>query len=565
MRSTNCQKNFPWWQRAVVYQVYPKSFMDANGDGIGDLNGICQKLPYLKELGVDVLWLSPFYPSPGYDNGYDISDYESVDPLYGSDEDLEKLLYQAHAIGLRVIIDLVVNHTSHEHPWFIESRRNPDGKKSDWYIWHNPVNGGPPNSWGSQFGGSAWTYDEDRGQYYLHLFSPYQPDLNWSNETVRQAIYSMMQRWLDRGVDGFRMDVISLIAKPKDFVIPKKSDNGLGFEDWHTTIANQPMVHSYLKEMHQAVLNRSDIMTVGEASGVTIEEAKKYASQDGSELNMVFQFEHVGLDGSECFKWTTETIPVRALKHVMNCWQTELEGNAWNSLFWCNHDQPRIVSRLGAEGRYRERSAKMLATCLHFMKGTPFVFQGEELGMTNYSFQSVNQLRDIESINAYNMLVGQGQYTADEMLKILSMKSRDNARTPMQWNDNSQAGFTSGEPWIEVNSNFHQINVADQIDRKDSVFAYYKQLIQLRHKNDCMAYGTFVPIEDGSETIYAYRRVFESEELLIICNFTGEEQYYPFLGKHMGETLIGNVVNSNYRKKYILAPWEAIVLRNSKQ
>lgn len=430
-----------WWQRAVVYQIYPKSFLDSNGDGVGDLNGICQKLLYLKELGVDVLWLSPFYPSPGYDNGYDISDYESVDPMYGSDEDFERLIERAHALGLRVIINLVVNHTSHVHPWFLESCRNPEGEKGDWYIWHDPVNGGPPNAWGSQFGGSAWTYNGERGQYFLHLFSPYQPDLNWKNKAVRQAVYSMMQRWLDRGVDGFRMDVISLIAKPDGLVIPKGSDNGHGFEDWHGTVANQPMVHFYLQEMHRKVLNRNDIMTVGEASAVTVEEAKKYASLDGSELNMVFQFEHVGLDGSERFKWTAEKIRLLDLKQVLNRWQTELEGKAWNPLFWCNHDQPRVVSRLGAEREYRERSAKMLATCLHFMKGTPYIFQGGELGMTNFPFQSAGQLRDMESINAYQELVREGSYTAEQMLKIFSMKSRDNARTPMQWADAPHGGF----------------------------------------------------------------------------------------------------------------------------
>lgn len=549
-----------WWQRAVVYQIYPKSFLDSNGDGIGDLNGICQKLQYLKALGVDVLWLSPFYPSPGYDNGYDISDYESVDPMYGSDEDFNCLIERAHALGLRVIIDLVVNHTSNAHPWFLESCRNPESEKGDWYIWHDPVNGEPPNAWGSQFGGSAWTYNGERGQYYLHLFSPYQPDLNWKNKSVRQAVYSMMQRWLNRGVDGFRMDVISLIAKPDNLVIPKGSDNGHGFEDWHGAVANQPMVHSYLREMHRNVLNRNDIMTVGEASAVTVEEAKKYASLDGSELNMVFQFEHMGLDGSERLKWTEEKIRLLDLKQVMNRWQTELEGKAWNSLFWCNHDQPRIVSRLGTEGEYRERSAKMLATCLHFMKGTPYIFQGEELGMTNFPFQSAGQLQDIESINAYQELVRDGGYTAEQMLKILSMKSRDNARTPMQWADAPHGGFTAAQPWLAVNPNYHTINAAEQVNREDSVFSYYRKLIALRHSNDCMAYGRFVPIEDTNAAVYAFYRVSETEELTVLCNFTGQDQYYPLHNNSLGEVLIGNIPQSNYRTTGTLQPWEAVVL-----
>lgn len=483
----------------------------------------------------------------------------SVDPMYGSDADLDRLIARAHALELRVVIDLVVNHTSHVHPWFLESCRDPEGEKGDWYIWHDPVNGGPPNAWGSQFGGSAWTRNEGRGQYYLHLFSPYQPDLNWKNKAVRQAVYSMMRRWLDRGVDGFRMDVISLIAKPDDLVMPGGSDNGHGFEDWHGAVANQPMVHSYLREMHRKVLDRNDIMTVGEAPAVTVEEAKKYASLDGSELNMVFQFEHVGLDGSEGFKWTEEKIRLPELKQVMNRWQTELEGKAWNSLFWCNHDQPRIVSRLGAEGEYRERSAKMLATCLHFMKGTPYVFQGEELGMTNFPLRSAGQLRDMESINAYRELVREGGYTAERMLKILSMKSRDNARTPMQWADAPHGGFTTAQPWLAVNPNYHTINAAEQVNREDSVFSYYRKLIALRHSNDCMAYGRFVPIEDANGAVYAYYRVSDTEKLTVLCNFTGRDQCYPLDDQNFGEVLIGNIPQSNYRTTETLQPWEAVV------
>lgn len=555
MRQTN-----QWWQRAVVYQIYPKSFLDSNGDGVGDLEGICRKLPYLKMLGVDVLWLSPFYPSPGFDNGYDISDYESVDKMYGTGADFDRLVREAHALGLHIIIDLVANHTSNQHPWFLESSRSTDNEKAEWYIWRDGMDGNPPNQWRSQFGGSAWTYDENRKQYYLHLFSPYQPDLNWACPAVREAVYAMMRRWLERGVDGFRMDVISLIAKPEPLERPKTSDE---FYDWHQEVANQPMVHEYLKEMRRRVLTGAHLMTVGETSAVTIEEAKKYANADGSELNMVFQFEHVGLDGGETFKWTNRRVALPDLKRVLNRWQTELEGEAWNSLYWCNHDQPRIVSRLGDVGAFRERSAKMLATCLHFMKGTPYIFQGEELGMTNFTFRSMQQLRDIESINAYELLVGQGRYTETEMLEILSQKSRDNARTPMQWENAPAAGFTSGTPWMEVNPNYKGINASDQLNRESSVFYYYQQLISLRHRNDCMAYGIFVPIEDDNPNVYAYRRRLGNEQLTVVCNFTGRSQRYPLPEAQTGTLLIGNVPKSDYPHTCLLQPWEAIVLASS--
>lgn len=553
------QQTHPWWQRAVVYQIYPKSFMDSNGDGVGDLKGICQKLPYLKELGVDVLWPSPFYPSPGFDNGYDISDYESVDSMYGTDADFDRLVAAAHKLGMRVIIDLVVNHTSNRHPWFLKSRQSRDNGKADWYIWRDGINGAPPNRWRSQFGGSAWTYDENRKQYYLHLFSPYQPDLNWACQEVREEVYAMMQRWLNRGVDGFRMDVISLIAKPEPLEVPSESE---ALYDWHQEVANRPKVHEYLKEMHRRVLDHEALMTVGETSAVTIDEAKKYANADGSELNMVFQFEHVGLDGGETFKWTLQKIQVPDLKRVLNRWQTELEGKAWNSLYWCNHDQPRIVSRLGDEGIYRERSAKMLATCIHFMKGTPYIFQGEELGMTNFPFRSKQQLRDIESINAWEKLVGEGQYTEQEMLEILSQKSRDNARTPMQWENVFQAGFTSGTPWMEVNPNYQEINAADQVGRENSVFCYYQKLISLRHQNDCMAYGIFTPIEDDNPGVYAYYRTLQNERLTIVCNFTGKSQTYPLPETEGGAILLSNVPKTDYLQSGCLQPWEAIVIQN---
>lgn len=565
----------------MVYQIYPMSFYDSNGDGIGDLRGIIEKLPYLKKLGIDVIWLSPFYKSPCRDNGYDISDYEAVDEKYGNEEDLALLIKSAHDRNIKIILDLVVNHTSDMHPWFIESRKSRNSQKRDWYIWRDgrttgesgePSGGAErdkiaerneptePNNWGSLFGGSAWTYEEETGQYYLHLFSPYQPDLNWKNEEVRENVFAMMNRWVDRGIDGFRMDVISLIAKPSQFEDGQAGEQG--FADWHDAVANNPEVHAYLKEMRKKVLDRGDLLTVGEASAVTIEEAKKYASADGSELNMVFQFEHVGLDGSEDFKWTERKINLSDLKRVMNRWQTELEGKAWNSLFWCNHDQPRIVSRLGDEGGYRERSAKMLATCLHMMKGTPYIYQGEELGMTNFPFTDRSQLRDIESLDAYDTCLKEGRYNEEKMLRIVSQKSRDNARTPMQWNAEKNAGFSMGNPWMEVNPNYVEINAEDQVGRETSVFEYYRRLIELRHENDCIVYGKFVPCDEENPYIYAYLREDEKEKILVVCNFTATERPYSVSSqfKERGKILLSNVKDTHLLESGVLQPWEADVI-----
>ena len=547
-------RNKPWWQNAVIYEIYLKSFRDSDGDGIGDLGGVLEKLPYLKKLGVDAIWLSPFYPGPGMDNGYDISDYGQIDPVYGNLELFEHLIRQAHAQGIRVILDMVVNHSSSEHPWFLESRADKDSPKRDWYIWRDEK-----NNWGSQFGGSAWNYDAASGQYYLGLFSPYQPDLNWKNPALREEIHQMMRCWAQRGVDGFRLDVISLIAKPERFEDGPLNESG--YADWHPAVANNPGAHDYIQELNQEVFSPYGLMTVGEASGVTLEEAIKYSAPERRELDMVFQFEHVGLDGSEEYKWNRRSIPLPELKKTLSKWQLALEGKAWNALFWCNHDQPRIVSRLGATDAYRERSAKMLATCLHFMKGTPYIFQGEELGMTNFSFASPGQLRDIESIQAYKKLVNEECYPSAEILETLSMKSRDNARTPMQWNGTSNAGFTDGHPWLDVNPNYTHINAAEQIGREDSVFHYYRELIRLRHENDCIVHGRYVPIEDNNAAVFAYRRVSKTEELLVLCNFTKEAQPYPLPDTAGGVPLIGNVPESNYRHSGILAPWEAIVLK----
>ena len=545
-----------WWKEAVVYQIYPRSFCDSNGDGIGDLNGITSKLDYLKELGIDVIWLSPVYKSPNDDNGYDISDYEDIMTEFGTMDDFDKMLAAAHERGIKIVMDLVVNHTSDEHPWFVESRSSKDNEKRDYYIWKDGKDGKEPTNWGSAFSGPAWKYDEKTDMYYLHLFSVKQPDLNWENPKVRKEVFDMMTRWCEKGIDGFRMDVISLISKPEGYpdakVVGLYGDMGI--------CANGPKVHDYLKEMNEKVLSKFDIMTVGETAGVTLEEAKKYANTDGSELNMVFQFEHMDLDGGEKFKWSTKPMPLVPLKENLIKWQKGLDGVAWNSLYFCNHDQPRIVSRLGDESdAYRELSAKCIATCLHMMQGTPYVYQGEELGMTNTVFNSVDDFRDLESINAYRELVESGLYTDEDMFPKIAHKSRDNARTPMQWDASENAGFTTGTPWIAVNPNYKKINVADQLKREDSVFHYYQKLIRLRKENEIIVYGNYELLLPEDENIFAYVRTLDNQKLLVVCNFSKSEQKFDFSGYENAEILISNY-NGDTGKDGILKPYEAIVL-----
>ncbi len=407
-----------WWKESVVYQIYPRSFKDSNGDGIGDLNGITEKLDYLKELGIDVIWLSPVYESPNDDNGYDISNYQGIMKEFGTMEDFDRMLARAHELGIRIVMDLVVNHTSDEHPWFVESRKSKDNPYRDYYIWKEGKDGREPNNWSSCFGGSAWKYDEATDMYFLHLFSPKQPDLNWENERVRRAVYEMMDWWCQKGIDGFRMDVISMISKDPAYPDGELKENGYG--DYGPYVYNGPRVHEYLQEMNREVLSRYDLLTVGECAGVTVEEARRYANLDSRELNMVFQFEHMNLDGGETFKWNDRKIDLVELKQTLSKWQTQLHEKAWNSLYWCNHDQPRILSRLGNDGdAYREISAKMLATCLHMMQGTPYIYQGEELGMTNVPFSSLEDFRDIESINAYHEYVERGRITPEDMMRYL--------------------------------------------------------------------------------------------------------------------------------------------------
>ena len=549
-----------WWKESVVYQIYPKSFKDSNGDGVGDIRGIIQKLDYLKELGVNVLWISPMLESPQDDNGYDISDYRRIYKEYGNMEDYEELLSEAHKRDIRILMDLVVNHTSDEHNWFVESRKSKDNPYRDYYIWKDPVNGKEPNNWGGAFGGSAWEYDPQTQMYYLHLFSKKQPDLNWENEKVRQEVYDMMTFWCEKGIDGFRMDVISMISKDQTF--PDGEMNNSLYGDFGPYCVHGPRVHEFLQEMNREVLSRYDIMTVGETSGVTIEEAQKYAGEAGKELNMVFQFEHVDNGSGDYGKWTTEKYDFKEFKRIMIKWQEELQGKAWNSLFLGNHDQPRSVSRFGNDNpAYRETSAKMLATCLHMMQGTPYVYQGEELGMTNVYFDKLEDYRDIESINFFTELTEAGLMTPEYMMKCLMLRSRDNARTPMQWDDSAQAGFTDGESWIKVNPNYKEINAAQQLEDPNSIFYYYQKLIRLRKEKDIIVYGGFEPLYRDDEQILAYIRRQEQEKLLTVCNFSDKNAEMEIPEEFKGaECLITNLDRTVFEGRIVLKPYEAFVL-----
>ena len=551
-----------WWKESVVYQIYPRSFCDSNGDGIGDLNGITGKLDYLKELGIDVIWLSPVYKSPNDDNGYDISDYQAIMDEFGTMEDFDRMLATAHEKGIKIMMDLVVNHTSDEHKWFIESRKSTDNPYRDYYIWRPAKEDGSlPNNWGSCFSGPAWEYDKTTDMYFLHLFSKKQPDLNWDNPAVRQDVFDMMNWWLKKGVDGFRMDVISLISKEPG--LPDKEPGINGYATCNVS-ANGPHVHEYLQEMRQKALNNADTITVGECSGVTLEEAKKYARSDEKELNMVFQFEHMDVDSDEkSGKWTTRKMDLRDLKKILTRWQKGLQDIAWNSLYWENHDQPRSVSRFGNDSdEYREISAKMLATCIHMMQGTPYVYQGEELGMTNCPFNTLDNFRDLESINAFHELTEQGKMTEEGMMAAIGYKGRDNARTPMQWDDSAYAGFSTANPWIMVNPNYTKINAKDQVNREDSVFKYYQKLIKLRHESELIVYGTYDLILDDDKDIYAYIRTLGDEKLIVYCNFSENTREVELPEEFTnGKVLISNYIDAKVNHKITLRPYEAIVIQ----
>ncbi len=549
-----------WWKEAVIYQIYPRSFADSNGDGIGDLNGVTEHLDYLEKLGVDVIWLSPVYKSPNDDNGYDISDYQDIMTEFGTMDDFDRMLAEAHRHHIKIVMDLVVNHTSDEHKWFIESRSSKENPYRDYYIWKDPKDGKEPNNWQSCFSGSAWQYDEATGQYYLHCFSKKQPDLNWENDKVRDEVFNMMNWWCEKGIDGFRMDVISMISKDPEYPDGPVTDGIYG--DLNPYVCNGPRVHEYLQEMNQRVLSKYDIMTVGEAAGVTIDEAQKYANSDGTELGMVFHFEHV--DGSAnsdpvIGKWTVNPPRLSYVRKILNKWQVELEGKAWGSLYWDNHDQPRVVSRFGNDSaEYRVLSAKMLATVLHMMKGTPYIYQGEELGMTNMHFSSVEDCRDIEEINAYNQyVVDHKMIDSETMLKCFDTIGRDNARTPMQWDDSENAGFTTGTPWFTVNPNYTTINAKAALEDPNSTFYYYQKLISLRHTNPIIVYGIFKPLLEDSENIYAYERELDGKTLTVAANWTENEVPCTLFDELDGEELISNYET---HKRGTLQPYEARVI-----
>lgn len=508
-----------WWKESVVYQIYPRSFNDSNGDGVGDIKGIIEKLDYLKELGIDVVWLSPVYKSPNDDNGYDISDYQAIMDEFGTMEDWEELLQELHKRGIKLIMDLVVNHSSDEHRWFIESRKSKDNPYRDYYIWQSGKEAKEPNNWESTFSGSAWEYDETTDEYYLHVFSKKQPDLNWENPRLRKEVYDMMTWWLDKGIDGFRMDVINFISKV-DGLPDATNSNGKRYVNGSEYFMNGPRIHQFLQEMNQQVLSKYDIMTVGEMPGVTPEQAALYTAPEGKELNMVFQFEHMDLDSGPNGKWDLKPLELVDLKQTMTKWQKELEGKGWNSLYLNNHDQPRVVSRLGNDTDYRVESAKMLGTLLHMMQGTPYIYQGEELGMTNVRFDSIDEYKDIETLNMYNEKVHEQSVDKSIVMEAIYAKGRDNARTPMQWDDSDNAGFTIGTPWIKVNPNYKEINAKKALEDENSVFHYYKKLIELRKSNEIIVYGTYDLILEDHPQIFAYTRTLNDKKLLIITNFS---------------------------------------------
>lgn len=532
-----------WWKDTVVYQIYPRSFQDSNGDGIGDIRGIIQRLPYLEELGVGALWLSPVCRSPQDDNGYDISDYQDIDPMFGTLDDMEELIQKAKECGIRIIMDLVLNHTSDEHRWFREARKSKDNPYHDYYVWRDGKESKLPNDMESAFGGPAWEWVPELGQYYFHQFSVKQPDLNWENPKVRREIYDMILWWMDKGVGGFRLDVIDQIAKEPDLKI---TNNG-------------PRLHEFIRELSKETFQKGDLITVGEAWGADTERAKLYSNPDGSEFSMVFQFEHIGLDQQEGkTKWDLSPLPFVKLKKTLAKWQTELAGQGWNSLFWNNHDLPRIVSRWGNDGKYRVESAKMLASVLHGMQGTPYIYQGEELGMTNVHFDDISQYKDIETLHMYEERMEEG-YSEEEVMASIYAKGRDNARTPMQWDESRHAGFTKGTPWIAVNPNYREINAAREMADPDSVFHYYQKLIRLRKEYPVFADGVFSLLLEEDEQIFAYTRTDEESELLVWANFTDRPAQctWPEEWKE-AEVLLSNYDSS--MKANELRPYETVMM-----
>lgn len=553
-----------WWKETVVYQIYPRSFKDSNGDGIGDLPGIIQKLDYLKNLGVNVIWLCPVYKSPNDDNGYDISNYQDIMDDFGNMKDMENLLTKIHRRDMKLIMDLVVNHTSDEHPWFIESRSSIDNPYRDFYIWRKSKNGLPPNNWGSVFGGSAWEYDERTQECYLHLFSKKQPDLNWENPRVREEIYKMMKWWLDKGIDGFRMDTVNMFSKVPG-LLDGKIIKGYKYGDGSPHFLNGPRIHEYLQEMNKKVLSKYDIMTVGETPGTAPQIATKYVDQDRHELNMVFHFELMEIDHDPINKWKLKKWKLTELKKIFTKWHESLKEKGWNSLFMNNHDQPRMISRFGDNKKYRVELAKTLATLLHTLPGTLYVYQGEEIGMTNVAFDNIEDYRDIETLNFYHEMTKKG-LPKEKIMEAIHRISRDNARTPMQWDDSPYAGFTTGTPWIKINPNYPDVNVAHDLKDSNSIFHYYQKIIRLRKENLIMTYGDYQLILEDDEHIYSYLRTLNKDRLLIILNFFSNQTIFNLpanIDYQDKKLLISNydIEESEDIKRIYLRPYEARVYK----
>ncbi|WP_054711709.1 alpha,alpha-phosphotrehalase [Bacillus sp. JCM 19041] len=548
-----------WWRKSTVYQIYPKSFNDTTGNGVGDLQGIIEKLDYLKKLGIDVIWLTPVYASPQNDNGYDISDYFAIHEEYGTMEDFDRLLAETHKRGMKLIMDLVVNHTSTEHAWFQNAKLSKDAKYRDFYIWKESKEGDVPTNWQSKFGGSAWEWNEATNDYYLHLFDVTQGDLNWENEELRKAVYDMMHFWFEKGIDGFRLDVVNLISKDQRF---PNDDGSVAPGDGRKFYTDGPRVHEFLHEMNQQVLSKYDSMTVGEMSSTTIEDCIKYSNPERQELSMTFNFHHLKVDYPNGEKWAVADFDFIQLKEILSKWQVRMnEGGGWNALFWCNHDQPRVVSRYGEDGKYHEKSAKMLAATIHLMQGTPYVYQGEEFGMTNPGFEEIGQYRDVESLNIYDKLKSEG-VSEEKIIDILKQKSRDNSRTPVQWNGSDQAGFTTGTPWIEVAKNYQTINAETAVQDPGSIFYFYQKLISLRKEYDIITTGDYTLLTPDDQNVFAYLRDNGKEQLLVVSNFYGKNTDFicPESVVSLEATqLIGNYEQKRpLEKKMSLAPYETV-------
>ncbi|KYG27049.1 alpha,alpha-phosphotrehalase [Alkalihalobacillus trypoxylicola] len=548
-----------WWRRSAVYQIYPKSFNDTTGNGVGDIQGIIEKLDYIKELGVDVIWLTPIYTSPQNDNGYDIADYYHIHEDYGTMEDFEQLLNEVHQRDMKLIMDLVVNHTSTEHKWFQEAKKSKENPYRDFYIWKDPINEEEPNNWQSKFGGTVWKWDPDTKQYFLHLFDTTQADLNWENETMRQHVYDMMHFWFNKGIDGFRLDVINLISKDQDF--PNETDPK---KDGRRFYTDGPRVHEFLQEMNERVLSKYKNITVGEMSSTSIENCVKYSNPERNELNMTFNFHHLKVDYPNGEKWAIAPFDFIALKDILSTWQVEMnKGGGWNALFWCNHDQPRVVSRYGDDKKFRIESSKMLATVVHMMQGTPYIYQGEEFGMTNPYFEKIDQYRDVETLNAYHTLKNEGK-DESEVMAIIQEKSRDNSRTPMQWNSKKNGGFTEGEPWIGLAKNYQGINAELALANQNSIFYHYQKLITLRKQYDIITYGDYQLLNKEDPQIFSYVRTHLNEKLLVINNFYGENGTFTVpkdLQNHESQLLLSNYENTSELTSEIdLRPFESLVI-----